>query len=575
MIEIGVTEYAINVLLGNRIAGKTVKKACKRHLQDLKQSANEDYPYYFDEQKALRALLFAESLTFTDGKKAGQKVELADFQKFIICSIFGWCRKKDGYRRFNKAYIQLARKQAKTYLVCMIALYMAEFAGYENAQIYTTATASKQSFICFKNVRDFINKDKILKNRIKSISERDMKITFKSGASIQSLSGNTGNIDGFMPYLGVVDEYHAHSSNQMVKLLEDGQVQFDEALMLIITTAGFNVNSSCYQEYKYCKKILNNEIIQDNYFIFIAELDEEDDVWEEENWYKANPLAYYVPKIIENLGKFSKEAKHKNAEDIRNYKVKSMNKWLPYSELKYINALNLEKCETDLTLEDFRGESCVIGIDLSQGGDLTSIGVVPFKWLNNGDITYHLHQHSFMPKGRLQEHIDTDKVPYDEYIDRGYLTLTQTESKVDYTYVAQYIRDIEEKYNLDIVAICYDPYKMGELSNKLDKLGYENIISINQGWKQMYEPIIFMRGLIDDIKVSYNKDDELLKWSLLNAEIIEKFGWIKIDKEKRTNRIDIVDALLNAFKYLCTLDEDNFNQEKFNENLINELYNFD
>lgn len=573
MIEIGVTEYAIKVLIGDRIAGKSVKKACRRHLNDLKQSVNKDYPYYFDEKKAVRALLFAESLTFTDGTKAGEKVKLADFQKFIICSIFGWCRKSDGFRRYNKAYIQLARKQAKTYLVCMIALYMAEFCDFEKAQIYTTATASKQSAICFRNVRDFINKDKALRKRLKGVSERDMLIKFKSGAFIQSLSGNAGNIDGFMPYLGVVDEYHAHSSNQMVKLLEDGQVQLDEALMLIITTAGFNINSSCYEEYKYCKKILNNEIVQDNYFVFIAELDEDDDEWDENNWYKANPLAYYVPKIIENLNKFAKEAKYKNAEDIRNFKVKSINKWLNKTDIKYINPNNLEKCESELTLEDFRGQACVIGVDLSEGGDLTSLGIVPIIEDEYGNNKYHLFQHSFIPKGRLQEHIEQDKVPYDIYIERGLLELTNTESAVDYTYVVDYIRKIEAEYELDILAICFDPYRFKQLSLELDKIGY-SLIDIRQTMQNLTEPTFFLRTQIDENNLTYNKDDELLKWSLLNGELVSKFGYVKVDKAKRQNRIDIIDCFINAFKFICTMPEDALSNQIENTNyFIDNIYN--
>lgn len=573
MMALGVTEYAISVLIGERIAGKSVKRACKRHLSDLKKSKDEDYPYYFDEQKALRAKLFAESLTFTDGEKAGEKVELADFQAFIIGCIFGWCKKSNGCRRFNKAYIQLARKQAKTYLVCMIALYMAEFCGFDNAQIYTTATASKQSAICFRNVRDFINKDKVLKKRVKGISERDMLIKFKSGAFIQSLSGNTGNIDGFMPYLGVVDEFHAHSSNQMVKLLQDGQVQMKEALMLIITTAGFNINSSCYEEYKYCKKVLNNEIVKDDYFIFIAELDEDDDEWEEENWYKANPLAYYVPEIIDNLKKFSEEAKYKNAEEIRNFKVKSMNKWLNKAELKYINANNLEKCECSKTLKDFSGEPCVLGVDLSEGGDLTSLCIVPITQDEYGITNYHLFQHSFMPKGRLQEHIESDKVPYDIYIERGLLELTNTESSIDYTYISDYIQNIEEKYNLDILAICFDPYRFKQLSLELDKIGY-TLIDVRQTMQNLTEPTFFFRSQIDEGRVTYNKEDELLKWSLLNAEIVSKFGYVKVDKAKRQNRIDIVDCFINAFKYLCTMPEDTLSSQIENTNyFISEIYN--
>lgn len=572
-MKLGITEYALAVLKGDRIACKSVKKTCLNHIKDLTSSADPNFPYYFDNIEAYRVINFCSKLKFPDGEMAGQYVQLADFQIFIIGCIFGWKKKEDNKRRYNKVYVQLARKQAKTFLMSAIILYMAEFCGWQNAETFICATASKQSKKSFKNVLSFVKSNKNLKKRVKSINNKDMVLEFKSGSTIQALSGNTDNIDGFMPWCAVIDEYHAHKNNQMVKLMQDGQVNMKESLLFIITTAGFNLSGACKEEYDYCKKLLDEKIKQDNYFCFISELDEEDDIWDSSIYYKSNPLAYYLPNILDKLKEFAQEVKYKNAEEVLNFKTKSLNKWVHNTKLKYINPNNLERIANSLSIHDFENEDVVIGLDLSGGGDLVSVGIVP-KYEIDGKEMFFLHQHSFMPRERLQQHITGDDVPYNIYVEKGNLTLTDDENYVDFDFVVDYIQDIVQRLNLNVRAITFDPNKAKELANKLSKLGYD-CIAVTQSARLLNEATLKLRKTIDEQQNNYNADDELLKMCLLNAIIVKQDGYIKIDKRVRKERIDIVDAFITCFKYYVNIAE-NENIDSFqslSNDYLDDLYN--
>jgi phage terminase large subunit-like protein len=283
-----VRRYALDVTNGDEIAGRYVKLACQRHLDDLEKSKLAPYKFNFDLDKALEAIEFFESLRFTDGgpELVNKPVELFPFQDFIIGSLFGWVEKGTGYRRFRKSYVQLSRKNAKSLLNSGIAIKLTGFDKYTNAQVYCTATKMKQARIVWEQAKKFIEIEPDLKELFK-IKDHDAIIEcYLNGGKIMALGRDTGTIDGFDPHGGIIDEYHCHKTNQMVKLLEDGSVNQKESLISIITTAGFNLNGPCYEEYEYCINVLEGIFENEQYFIYIAQMDKEDDIWDPVNWPK-------------------------------------------------------------------------------------------------------------------------------------------------------------------------------------------------------------------------------------------------------------------------------------------------
>lgn len=562
------TKYAEDVIKGTIPAGKLVIKACQRHLDDLERQDTEKFPYIFDIKKANRAFRFFESLKFTDGELRGQPVKLVDFQYFIIGSLFGWLN-RDGYRRFKKSYTQLARKQAKSLLNSGIGIYTSSFCNYYNAQVYVTATKMAQAKIVWEQSKKFINIEKDLDEMFKAYDKESLIKNKITGGKILALGRDTKSIDGFEPYCGIIDEYHLHPTEQMVKLLQDGTINLKESLISIITTAGFNLNSPCKKEYDYCVNVLNEMVENDRYFIYIAQMDKEDDPWDTNNWFKCAPLARHLPHAFESMKELGKEAKDKGGQELANFFTKTLNMWYEYTDSQYINISKWKECSSDLSLENMKGRTCIVGIDLSSGGDLTSLSL-NFKLDND---KYFIHSHSFMPSNRLLEHEMTDKAPYRVWVKKGLLTLTETLGgvKTDYKYIISYLKELINKYNLKVEAIAYDPHNADAFLSDLEEIA--DPIMIVQSCKSLNDATVDFKLEVDANNILYNKESALLSWSFANAKTVSNsFGEIKIDKDFKNNRIDPCDAVINAHKIMFKQEKPVDLNKYLTDDYLNKLY---
>lgn len=541
------TRYAKDVLDGKIVAGKLVKKACRRHLDDIERSKTDEFKYFFDEDAAERIIEFAETLTIAEGEEQ-INVVCFPFQCFILGSLNGWRTKKGNYRRFRTSYIQLGRQNGKSFINGILAAYYGNFDKYRYGQIYCTATKKEQAMIVFNEVVKFITSDGDL-NETFRIHEHNSTIDcLLTRSKIKALSGDTKSIDGFRPYLGIVDEYHAHKDEQMYKLLEGGIKKMKSALISAITTAGFDLKSPCYALYEYCKKILNGVTTNDSQFIFIAEMDEEDDWWTPENWIKANPILAYDEDALNNMIPISKTAQEMGGATLRDFLVKQLNMWIQWSNDVYIKDMEPWKnSAVKKTLADFRKQKCYIGVDLSSGGDLTSIAFV-FPFMREGVRRYFVHAHSFIPKNRVQEHMKSDRAPYDMWIRQGLVTVTETMGgiKTDYKYILTYLQKTIKQYEISVQWICYDPHNASAFLVDLEALGFDSM-AITQSAKALNDATVDFRLEVTAGNVEHD-GNEATTWSLANAKTVSNsFGEIKIEKDLRTERIDIVDAVIDAW----------------------------
>lgn len=566
-----VTQYALDVLEGREVAGRYVKLACQRHMDDIEKSKLAIYKYEFNIEKSLENIDFFENLRFTDGgpELVGKQVKLFGFQDFIVGSIFGWVEKGTGYRRFKKSYVQLARKNAKSLLNGGISIKLAGFDNYTNAQVYCTATKMKQARIVWEQAAKFIKIEPDLKELFKT-KDHDAVIECEiNGGKIMALGRDTGTIDGFDPHGGIIDEYHSHKTNQMIKLLEDGSVNQKESLISIITTAGFNLNGPCYKEYEYCVNVLEGAFANDEYFIYIAQMDKEDDIWDPKNWVKANPLVAKLPHGIKNLERFAKEAKEKGGDDLRNFITKSLNEWYKFSDDQYLNLDKWKECASDLTLEDFRGRECGLGLDLSSGGDLTS-GVLEFVYEEKGEINYFFQQQSFMPIQRLQEHIKTDNAPYDIWVNEGLITLTETLGgyKTDYKYIINYYKKLIRDYDLKLKIIAYDPRNADTFLSDLEEFGVD-CVEIVQSARSLHTATEDFQLSVNSGAIKYNKKDGLFRFCGMNAVTVRNsFGEMKLDKEHRTERIDPLDGAIDIHKVMMVGQGDKIDINEVTEDYL-------
>jgi phage terminase large subunit-like protein len=546
-----VTAYAVEVVEGRAIAGLTQRQACERHLKDIERQNTKAFPYYFDPNAAHELIEFAESLTLAEGDDPAP-LELWGFQDFIFGSWNGWKTSK-GYRRFRTSYIQVARQNGKSLKNAVPAMYYGNFAGYNYPQVYTAATKELQAKIVLKEAIKFIDADDELCNEHFTVKEYKGVIECNiSRGEIRALGRDTKSIDGFRPYFASVDEYHLHKDNQMYKLLSDGTKKLKECLVSVITTAGFDLDAPCYGLYNYCKDILAGLVVDESQFVFICELDKDDDEWDEANWQKANPL--WTEQTLESLQADAVKAKSMQGEELRNFLTKSLNKWVKFAENDYLNREHWAECKSETDLEDYRGRDCWLGFDLSSGGDLTSL---VFE-IDAGGGKYFIHSQSFMPSKRVAEHIKSDKVPYDMWIKKGLLTVTETMGgvKTDYKYIIAYLKELIEKYDLNLREIGYDPHNADAFLSDLEEFGVD-CVEIVQSAKSLNDSTVDFRLEVEAGHIMYNEGADLLMWSGTNAKtVFNSFGEMKIEKGEPGKRIDPIAAAICAHKVMIRSRED-------------------
>ncbi|MBU3135056.1 terminase large subunit [Clostridium gasigenes] len=543
-----VSEYAYDCLEDKLIVGKTVKQACERHLRDLENSKLALFKWRFDEEKAQAIINYANSLTIQEGEEVID-LECYPFQNFILGSLIGWVTKDGGYRRFRESYVQLGRQNGKSFLNGILGTYLGEFSGYNYGKIFCIATKHEQAKIVWDEMVKFINGDADLSESFKVQEHKSLITCLGTNTKILALGRDTKSLDGFRALLAVIDEYHAHKDNQMFKLMQGGQKKAKQSLISVITTAGFQLEGACHQMYRLCKGILNGESVNDNKFIYIAELDEEDDTDDYLNWIKANPILEYDREALDNLIPVYNDSKKMGGKDWNDFQTKQLDMWVEFTETKYMPMTKFNECGCDKTLEDFRGKDCAMGLDASSGGDLTSVAF-EFKFLEDGETKYFVHTHSFIPFNRIEEHKRTDNAPYSYWVERELLTATTAVGgiKTDYKEIIIYMRKIIKQYNLKLKYICYDQANVASFLSDLEEFKV-TCYEINQNSKSLNDSVMDIKYECEAGNIQYNKNAELLMWCMNNCELTKpRQGNVMLDKNSRVNRIDEVACWVDVHK---------------------------
>ncbi|MEG0322851.1 MAG: terminase large subunit, partial [Raoultibacter sp.] len=401
-----VTAYAKRVVSGKVVCGKLHRLACERHLSDIKKQDTDEFPYYWDPSAATESLDFAESLTVIEGFES-REVKLLDCQAFDIGATFGW-KRRDGYRRFRRRYKSMARQQGKTMENGTMGTYIAAFGGYRYGKLFTVATKKRQARIAWEEMQRFIDADADLSEWFEIKDYKSTITALNTNCTIEALSKEAGLDDGFRSIFSSLDEIHQMRDNKVYKALLNGTRSLPETLMSMITTRGDNLNSFCKEIDDYAVKVLQGVVSADDFFVDIYCLDENDDPFDEKNWIKSNPYTASTKEGMEKIRVEAQTAKDMGGSDLRDFLTKCMNIWFEDTDSTFIDAEKWISCGTGLTLDDFRNERCWVGLDLSAGGDLTTIALE----FEDGERTY-TYSHSFMPRGRLTEHVKSDVAPYD------------------------------------------------------------------------------------------------------------------------------------------------------------------
>ncbi len=539
-------KYCVMVLSGTFITCKDTRLACVRHLKDIKRSIDDDnFPFVYKPKRAKKVITFMESLPDTKGKFH----KLALFQKFIVSNVRGWFT-EDNFLRFNKAFISMSRKQGKSIMVAGLTLYSFLFDNEpkEGRQIFCTANDKKQASIVFnmvaKQLMYFVSQVPELKKDVKKV--RELLQNLKDESYVMPLSRDTGAVDGFEPFLAVVDEYHAAKTNEMIELIESGQGNLLQSLIFIISTAGFNLNAPMYtEEWPYAKEILDGSYEDNQQFAIIYEQDNEEEWQNATMWAKSNPLINESDELKEQLEGYlnSRIAKGTKKGTMFRVLVKNFNYWMQASEESYLNFEDWKKNESNF---DIKGTKTYIGLDLSRADDLTAVS---FIHLDEQNKQYYVTSHSFVgTKGGLQAKIERDFIDYRQFEQQGYCTVTNLQTGIINTnQVLDYIDEYIIANQLDVQAICYDPAAIHGVLAEIERRNWRyDLVEVRQGAMTLSNPNIDFRLKVINEEIKHHKNP-LLDIAIKNAVAKNVNDAVMIEKKLNRQKIDPLMATIFAY----------------------------
>ena len=558
-----VTQYASTVVKtgampNGTLCGELHILACKRHLEDLKKQRTDEFPYYYDPIKAQEILDYAETLTLAEGTEP-KPLKLLDCQAFDLGCTFGWYKVANDKRRFRRRYKSISRQQGKTMENGIMGTYIAVFRGYNYGKLFTVATKKRQARLAWEEMSKFISIDPDLSEYFKVMDYKSTINALETYCTIEALSKEAGLDDGFRSIFSSIDELHQHKDNKIYKALYNGTRSLAETLVSMITTRGDKLNSFCKEMDDYCINILRGNATAEDFFVDIYCLDKDDDIWDEKNWGKACPFTVSDPEKLAVLRADAQTARDMGGADLRDFLTKSLNMWVQNTDDQFINSDKWSKCGSKRTLEDFRGRKCWVGLDLSSGGDLTTIAL-EFQLEEDSREKYYFYSHSFMPRGRIEEHIETDLAPYDLWEQMELITVTggSGDFKNDYKFIIRHLKDLKTEYGLEFLGIGIDPHNADGVLADLEEFGCP-VILITQSCRGLNDATVDIQLLCKSEKLEYNQNNELLTWSFVNASVVRNsFDEIKVDKKpgQRFKRIDPVDACIDAHACMMKNKED-------------------
>ena len=274
---------------GSITSNEWVRRACERHLKDLKRSEEDpDYPWVFDEEKAWRPIRFIEKKCHPT-KGDFKHLVMQPWQHFIVGSMFGWINKDTGIRRFRESLIFVGIKNGKTELESGLADYMAGFDGENGPNVYFLANSQQQSRLLFEVSRSMIKKSPWLSERFVP-NRSEIRFPATDG-KIMAMSAEKSNKDGANVHFAVFDEIHEYQDYSLINVMKNSCVTRTQPLIVYITTAGFVLDGPLTDMVEQAQDTLKNygDDINSRTFYYIASLDNEKETEEPTKWVKANP----------------------------------------------------------------------------------------------------------------------------------------------------------------------------------------------------------------------------------------------------------------------------------------------
>ena len=538
-------DYADDVASGRILAGELHVLAAKRHIRDRELAALEQGAYWLDEAKATKAIAFFEDLKHIKGEWAGQPFKLEPWQQFIVGSVYGWRSRASGFRRFRRAYVEVPRKNGKSLLAAGMALLTTFFDEEPGAEGYVAATKRDQAKdIVFGDALKMVKHDKALQSFVKPNGRWETASNLHGDDSkLEPLSRDYDSMDGLNVHFAVVDEYHAHPDRGILDVLETALGARRQPLLLIITTAGEDLQSPCGEERSYSDKILRGVFDDPRTFAFIAHADgandDEVDPFTDEAARQANPN-YGISVKPDDLAALAAKAREMPGA-AATYKQKRLNWWVS-SFGQWFAIDGWRRGQSDgLDLAALEGQVCYGGVDLSSKTDLSSI-VLAFPPTETAG--WRVLSWFFTPEEGIKDRAERSRAPYVRWVKEGYL-VAHPGARIDQTDVGERVKALHERYAPEMWG--FDPWNAGKLLVELaGALGDDVVVEVNQTMLQLSDAFKELQVEVLAGRVDAG-DHPVMRWCVSNTVGHQDDNEnARPSKKRSTGRIDGVSALTTA-----------------------------
>lgn len=539
-----ILKYHALMETGDIVVGKKIWTVYD-HLAKMVKA--KDQEYYYDPARGDHVIRFFEQyLRHSKGKFGGKRVQLELWQKAMLSAQYGFVD-IDGLRKHQRTILIVGKKNGKSFLSSGEGLYLLAADGEAGPEVYAVATKREQAKIIWDESVRMRNKSPSLKKRTKA-TINELRCAANEGV-FKALASDSNTMDGLNVHGALMDEIHQwRNGRPLYNIIADGVSAREQPMILITSTAG-TVREDLYDEiYDECDMIINGYGEPDGYkddrtLPLIYELDDRKEFTDDKAWIKANPNLgvskshVYLKEKVDRAVQNSAFVKNVLTKEF-NIRETSTESWLDYKDLNNTETFDLKKLKPRYGIG---------GLDLSNTTDLTCATVL-FKVPE--DDRFYVIQMYWLPEDLLEQRIKEDKIPYDKWLQQGWLRVTPG-NKIDYKEVTHWFEEVQNNMDIYIFKIGYDSwnskYIIDDIEDRFGKTVPEPII---QGPKTFSSPMNSFKADISARLVVYN-NNPVLKWCLSNAAIKtdtnDNIALVKTSNPKR--RIDGVASLMDA--YIC------------------------
>jgi len=549
-------KYANDILSGSKVACKELKQAAQRFLDDI---ANPQYELRSKDAEFVIQII-EKTFVHIKGTAKGKPYILEDWQRFIIYNVAAIYIAGTNERKYKETFIFLPRKNSKTFFASALAWALSLLERNYYSVLYIIATKLDRALEAFDNILENLEvmgeKDnfRILNNN----SEHSINRSFydqhgdKSGAiKIQALASDAKKADGLNANIIILDEIHAYKNANEYFVYKQAMKAYVNKLLIGITTAGSNMSSFCYQRLQYCQKVLNKEVEDEQYFIFITKADNPEDYTNPIEHEKANPNYGVTIRAQDIMAESLQAQNDPSARDeflnkSLNIYTNTMSAYFNMAEVQISDAAAQDDLEKKLgkplTIDKLAALPVTWygGADLSKLFDLT--GACIYGRYEEIDITI---THGFIPITQAKAKAEEDNIPFFWWKDQNWLTMTNSEL-VDYEQVVKWFKAMREK-GFKIKAVAFDKYNSRDFVRSMEKQRFKMEEAGQQFWKKS-EAFREIERKIKERKFTY-LNNKAFEYCISNVKAVEDAEErVRFEKVGANFRIDLFDATVVAVK---------------------------